>query len=342
MTNGLIAKATSFGRFKQAANLSFTNSRGACWSPTLNLFIVSNVTNVYTSPDGVTWTVRSGAAGNGSVAWAPEIKTAFATGSANILYSSTDASTWIQIPLNSSNSILCWASGLGLLCGHHWSTSIPWVYDSQTGVTNGVYSGFRPNNMCWSPKLNVLIGVSSTGAGTSQDGLTWTSRVASGNWMDVCWSPELGMACAVGEAGKVGTTTDGMNWTVSTIGTTLYNGVTWNPDLGIFLAIGKSGASINILVSSDGITFTAYVAHTYFGPNKSLGYAGGLTWSSSLGIFLFSTYLAANETYIMSSTSVSEMTGGSWYWRNKLSADALIVNVNNTVPVTVAPTKWST
>ena len=140
------------------------------------------------------------------------------------------------------------------------------------------------SSVTWAPQLGLFCAVAGGGypnggsvttsvAATSPDGITWTSRTlpAVRGWTSVCWSPQLGLFCAIAAAANdVATSPDGSTWTFrSTVlpGVLQWSSVTWSPQLGLFCAVagivaGKGGGG-----SSDTTTIAAT------SPN-------GTTWTS--------------------------------------------------------------
>lgn len=104
-----------------------------------------------------------------------------------------------------------------------------------------------------------------------------SASVDNVSWNGVCWSPELGLFCAVAFLGtnRIMTSPDGLTWTNRTAPAYSYNDVCWSPELGLFCA----GASANgrIATSPNGITWT--------GQTVPAGTVFGVTWSPELGIF---------------------------------------------------------
>lgn len=63
-------------------------------------------------------------------------------------------------------------------------------------------------NVCWSPEQGLFCAVGDNKAATSPDGATWTERaIPSGNKHSVGWSRKLRIFCAVGDDGKAATST---------------------------------------------------------------------------------------------------------------------------------------
>ena len=92
---------------------------------------------------------------------------------------------------------------------------------------------------------------------------SWTERThaTANSWFGVCWSPELGLFCAVagGTVGtRVMTSPDGINWTSRTeaTGTKTWVSVCWSPALGLFCAVASNSATDSVMTSPDGINWT--------------------------------------------------------------------------------------
>ena len=103
-------------------------------------------------------------------------------------------------------------------------------------------------------------------------------------WEDVCWSPELGIFCAVASLGtlRVATSQDGVTWTLrSASDNTLdWTGICWSPELGLFCAVSGNGTSTGndtVMTSDDGINWTTQLS-SFSAPKK-------VCWSPELGIF---------------------------------------------------------
>ncbi len=83
----------------------------------------------------------------------------------------------------------------------------------------------------------------------------WTIRVSAedNDWRSVCWSPELGLFCAVARSGtddRVMTSPNGIDWTirVSPADNNWYS-VCWSPELGLFAAVAYTGAGNRVMTS---------------------------------------------------------------------------------------------
>ncbi len=122
----------------------------------------------------------------------------------------------------------------------------------------------------------------STTQGFSSIANTWATETAAeaDGWQKICWSPELGLFCAVSifSTGRVMTSPDGVTWTAQTAAEiNNWRGICWSPDLGLFCAVANSGTH-RVMTSPDGITWTAQTAaeaNSWF----------SVCWSPELGIF---------------------------------------------------------
>lgn len=200
-------------------------------------------------------------------------------------------------------------------------------------------SGYRSS--CWSPRLGIFVGVSSTQILTSTNGYSWTAQTTPTpcEWWSVCWSPELGMFAAVGaNTVKIATSTNGITWIPRThpaTGGTWWKSVCWSKGLGLFVAVSTNGTN-RVMTSSDGVTWTARAAaqaNTWYsvcwaqeltllvavsidGTNRVMTSSDGTNWTSKtpytsqwrsvcwandLGIFVAVAYFAAAGFSIMTS-----------------------------------------
>jgi len=137
--------------------------------------------NVATSPDGVTWTARSGVTGNSSsIAWGSGVFVT--TGGSMWPYSSPDGITWTQRVFSGSDACEAVAYGNGQFIAMHWTMftytspdGINWTKTARVGM-----SYYFPPGGCGAVWLNNIGWVASTisGAGCnlwfSPDGITWT------------------------------------------------------------------------------------------------------------------------------------------------------------------------
>jgi len=113
---------------------------------------------------------------------------------------------------------------------------------------------------------------------------TWISRTspADNSWRSVCWSPELGLFCAVADTGagnRVMTSPDGVTWTIRvSAADNSWRSVCWSPELGLFCAVARSGTDDRVMTSPDGITWTIRVS-------AADNDWRSVCWSPELGLF---------------------------------------------------------
>ncbi len=294
------------------------NWHSICWSPKNRLFVAvaysedGSGSRIATSPDGLVWTARTTPAAYQwlGVCWSPEQNLFVAvanTGSGNRVMTSSDGISWAQpggtVPADTWTSV-CWSSDLGLFCAVATSGANNSVMTSPDGLTwtrrTGIPVGASAvtwRSVCWSPELHLFcaVGDSGTTGGsgtafrvmTSSDGLNWTtpaSTVPTNGWVSVCWSPELGLFCAVASAGSGGnyvmTSLDGSTWTQpsGTITANAWQNICWSPELGLFTAVSSTGTGNRVMTSPDGIHWTT---HSSAVDNPWTA----ICWSPDLGVF---------------------------------------------------------
>ena len=93
----------------------------------------------------------------------------------------------------------------------------------------------------------------------STDGYNWSYYdIDTTELYSICYSDDLNLIVVVGGAGKILTSTNGLNWTERQSGVSVYlNSITYSKQLGLFIAVGSDNT---ILESADGIT---WADHTY-------------------------------------------------------------------------------
>jgi hypothetical protein len=257
--------------------------RSVCWSPELGLFCAVSSTGtgnrVMTSPDGITWTTRTSAADSSwnSVCWSSELGLFCAVTDTGTIYkvmTSPNGINWtIRTSVNSTCNSVCWSSELGLFC-----------VVSTTSVGRGVVTSkdvgvYKPRKVV--PKFFYRSAIASEALKVA---LKWYTRLNStnNNWTSVCWSPELGLLCAVSSSGtgnRVMTSPDGITWTTRTSATdNAWNSVCWSSELGLLCAVSTNGTDNQIMTSPDGITWTTRVG--------AIGLElTSVCWSPELGLF---------------------------------------------------------
>lgn len=215
------------------------------------LFVASAGTSgqtIYTSPDGVTWTNRFNPGGGSGwdmyqLVYNDGYFTLGVDDDDAVLFASTAGTSWVVSP--------------------HISTAICMlgIYVSSLNrtfaITNGavaVYSNTVPTavsawtsgtgitgtcwGVCWSPDLSLACVVGDNGIFTSSNLTSWTQRSSVTGFNNVAWCDN--QFVAVGDLGKIYTSPNGTTWTSRTSGTTagLFGVNYYN---GVLLVTGASG-----------------------------------------------------------------------------------------------------
>jgi hypothetical protein len=139
----------------------------------------------------------------------------------------------------------------------------------------GHIESYNSNNLMRNTFSNTTLGTRAVS--------TWTTRVTPSNsWFGVCWSPELGLFCAVATSGtgnRVMTSSDGITWTTRASATdNVWNDVCWSPELGLFCSVASTGTGNRVMTSPDGITWTTRA-------NAVDNDWSSVNWSPELGLF---------------------------------------------------------
>ena len=253
-----------------STSISWTNRIGAVtqvhlngitWSGTQYL-AVGGTQRIYSSPDGMTWTLRSsGTQKLNRVIWSGSQFVAVGgnpVGGTTTILTSPDGVSWTPQPLTGvtgSLSAVAWSGSLFVAvgsgnAGNGILTSPDGVtWTAQTSTNTGYLS-----DVIWTGSQFIAYGNDATL--TSPDGVVWTAAtVTSPGFSAITYG--AGKFVGVGGLG-IFTSTDALSWTAQVSGTqkTLRD-VTWTGEL--FAAAGDAGT---LLTSPDGITWTTYPAPT--------------------------------------------------------------------------------
>ncbi|MDD5472086.1 MAG: IPT/TIG domain-containing protein, partial [Sideroxydans sp.] len=216
------------------------------WSNALNLFVAvgdrvgtSGATLLATSPDGVSWTRRD---------WTNTLSV---------------ANLWDIVADSTRVTVVGEKTILVSTDGSSWS--------SQT-INN--IGGMSLTGVASSGAIRVAVGTYNSSTGlmlVSTDGTTWASATTPVGFMpqDVTWNGSLFVAVGsssplqFGATPAVATSTDGLNWTLQTLPSSIsssafvLNDITWDGTR--LVAVGSPYALVNsrlFLTSSDGLTWT--------------------------------------------------------------------------------------
>jgi len=228
------------------------------WSEDLGIFVIGGTGVLAWSVNSVEWTeVAAGSTAWTCVGWSADLGIFVAISSSHIATSS-DGKNWTVTtgtPGANFNSI-AWSSSLGLFVALNGSANI---YYSSDGTTwNYVTKTGNIRCVAWSDDLVEFVALGTNCAYSSPDGTTWTSRTVTAKvWVDVDYSPSLGLFAAVANTGEIVTSDDAHTWTDQTVpNSNLRYGIAWSEYNAQFLAVAQSGTGNRLLYSSDGETWT--------------------------------------------------------------------------------------
>jgi hypothetical protein len=139
------------------------------------------------------------------------------------------------------------------------------VVGGGVGIAKDLYVGgninsYNDNALIRSSFSNKTLGVQAVS--------TWTSRTTTldSNWYDICWSPELGLLCAVSNSTsgyRIMVSTDGINWIIVITQTSNeWTSVCWSPELKLFCIVASGGSFSYVVTSTDGMQWTERTAAT--------------------------------------------------------------------------------
>lgn len=203
-----------------------------CYSPELELFVaVSRTTGsnqqILTSPNGVDWTIRLSPSTNvgwESVVWSSQLGIFVAVGDG------TSGST--------TQSIMTSEDGFA------------WTARTSDGSTGQYFV-----SVVWAPALNLFVAAGSK-LNTSPDGINWTSRTITNEFLALTWSQELSLFCASVTGGNTtATSPDGINWTYYNTVPVNPGGIVWCNKPRIFVMGSFASTKRSIYWSKNGINW---------------------------------------------------------------------------------------
>ena len=237
---------------------ALTSWGALAWSPTLSLYVAcsqesssATASRFASSPDGVTWTLRS----------APSFSGVYHPYSRMIWSVSSSAFIAIgQGPTTSQNSAYS-------TNGTSWTTNT-----ASATLANAIAEGASSLGAGKHVKVYTKSTSSFICASATDVTSTWTSRTqamtsVAASFLGVAWSPSLALYCAISSSAVMSiTSTDGTTWSRSATGITALTNVsnmTWSASLAKFIAVGTgSSGTVAIMTSTNGTTWSTVTAPT--------------------------------------------------------------------------------
>lgn len=241
---GAVYRSSNYGNSWSSATVGTSQLWGVAYGSGLFAVAQDAGNNLWTSPDGVTWTNRINASRDHHAINFNDGYFVLGSGVAGgdgIIYGSSAGTSWTSSTSVGNNSVQCgiYVSSLGRTFAagvqYRYSNTVPTAtptWTSPTGLSGTVYQ------VAWSPTLGIAVAVTSVGIFSSTNLTSWTSRSSAGQFNNVAWCNN--QFVAVGSAGKIYTSPDGITWTNRSIGiaNALYGVVYYNACI---LVTGDSG-----------------------------------------------------------------------------------------------------
>ena len=201
----------------------------------LGFVAVGAAGNVVFSADGATWTTKtSGTVADLNAVTSPGTGAFVAVGAAGTIIFSSDASTWTTPTSATTNTLYGATYGIGRYVavgaagtivtstnGSTWTAVASNTTNELRAVALGTFvatTGTGTTAVTTTTNLFVALGAAGTLV-TSPDGLTWTVRTPIST-STINAATFSGQFVAVGNAGKIYTSLDGIAWQAQTSGTT--------------------------------------------------------------------------------------------------------------------------
>lgn len=316
--------------------------KSICWNGTVFCAVAdvgTAASQIVTSPDGITWTIRTTLIAAGSVCSNTAgrlvaVSTSGATrsmtsGDNGVTWTLTGglvtASTWRSVSSDGTNFTAVADTGAIVVatCGSTGATWSNQIVSSANTWSAIAYGG------------GIYCAVATSGdIMTSTDGVTWTQRVPteSNQWNSVAWNGSV--FCAVSSTGnnRVMTSPTGVTWTARTASiVNTWQSIAWNGT--VFAAVADAGVVLGqVMTSPDGTTWTSrssslattwkgicsnasgrFVAVASTGATRSMTSADGITWSSTgaLAVALAWKAVTSNGTNFVAVSNDSSVSGGA-------------------------------
>ena len=227
------------------------------------------------------------------------------------IYTSPDGATWTAVAVTSSRwSGICWGNGRFVATSDNDTYTfatltsvdgVTWTYNYQTVFPTT--QGWGWNSVAWSDTLGLFAAAqsgnyASHNFATSPDGAAWTIRSSPGSfYARIVWSEARGIFYACGQSGGVtrcgATSADGATWSAGTPphATDVTQGMVWVPELALFVV-----AATGIITSPDAATWTYQTS-----PALGATGVGGICWSQDRQILVAGGVDAGGANNVMTS-----------------------------------------
>lgn len=333
---------------------------GIAWSGQLWAAVSDAATNIWTSPDGITWTSRATlTSGNcRSIAWNGSIF--FVLGSSTYCATSPNGITWTMLNTQPQTTFVraTWnnSSTQWVVCG---TTATASIYTTPNGQTwtlrqNAMITNATTQSFAWAPSIGTwaLVGGTTNNIATATDAAgAWVSRVTTGMGTAYCvaWNGSIFVAGG-GTTVQIYTSTDGVTWTSQTNGGvawTVVYGLAWSSSLSIWVGVGANGATSGVLASSTNGTAWTSRSTSIFGAGGA-GYCVAVNTAGNL--FVAGGTVTTTFAYSSNGTTWNAATGigtsitvavRGVIWSSTLSLWVAVGNGTNCIATSPDGNTWS-
>ena len=261
------SSATSGNMTTGGANADW---RDVAWNGNIFCAVGNNV--IATSPDGMTWTVRTPPANRAwvNILWTgklfvihntenyPNCYTAVSPDGINWTLSAALPSTQFKI------ESIAYGKGIFTALG---GTNASYSYNGLDWIQGADISTGNWTATAWNGK--VFVAADDDRSLTSVNGIDWVLNAGalsggsgSNVWSSICWNGSIFLAVDAFTTSLSFTSPDGITWTARTKPAFTTNAVAWT---GSVFVIASYNPSNSIWVSPDGITWTSYAVPAHYG-----------------------------------------------------------------------------
>jgi hypothetical protein len=173
--------------------------------------------------------------------------------------------------------------------------------------------------------------------------LSTDSTINSISWLDICWSPELGIFVAISNSGIIYNSTDGINWTNNSPDqyyslSGQFKTVCWSSKLKMFVIGSTIASSYNIIYSYDGKSWGRMYVNNYNIATQKI------IWVNDLELFIAVGNSSSYPNGLISNNGLewdlidlpSNKTWTSVCWCNKLNLLVAVNSNNSTNSITTS------